>query len=194
KRSANTYYLYNVGTGIISFFTCVGGSEFRCSGGAWKQTIVGMTALPDRFLLHNVKVNKSGEWVVIVQEECRFSTCSVPPGSWGPYFWRLNPAEAKVTKLASHPNGHWTEGFHLFANQNGDPGINLNGRSFENPENPFPLNYASHPPEPTEGIDSHPSWNYNDGSDTNPVCTATAGLDWPYTIPWENEVVCFGTN
>jgi len=194
KRSKNTYFLYNVGTGVVSYFQCIGGSGFACSQGSWHETILGLSTVPDRFLLHNVKVNKSGEWIVIVLEECRFRTCSIMPGSFGPYFWKLSSSEAKVTKLFNHPYGHWTEGFHLFANQNGDPGVNLNGRTFERPEEQFPLNETAHTSESTEGIDAHPSWNYNDGSDTTPVCTATAGLDWPYTIPWENEVVCFGTN
>ncbi len=89
KKSSNTYYLYNVGTGIISYFSCDGGTGFKCSGGEWKQNILGMTPLPDRFLLHNVKVNKNGKWVVIALEECRFRTCSIIPGSLGPYLWKL---------------------------------------------------------------------------------------------------------
>ena len=194
KRSSNTYFLYNVGTGIISYFSCSGGTDYKCSGGLRKQTIVGMTALPDRFLLHNVKINKDGHWIVITLEECRFSSCAVVQGSLGPYFWQLSTTEAAVSKVTTHPNGHWTEGFRLFANQNGDPGVNLNGRTFDDPANPFSLNSAPTAPGHTEGMDAHPSWNYNDGSDATPVCTATAGFDWPYTIPWENEVICYGTN
>jgi hypothetical protein len=194
KRSTNTYYLYNVGTGIISYFKCKGGTDFRCSGGSWEQTILGMTALPDRFLLHNVKVNKNGQWVVIVLEECRFATCSIVPGSLGPYFWQLSTTEAKVNKVTTHPYGHWTGGFRLFANQDGDNGVNVNGRTFVDPANQFPLNTSSSPPHPSEGVEAHPSWNYNDGTDTTPICTATSGLDWPYVVPWEDEVVCYGTN
>ena len=194
KRSTNTYYLYNVGTGVISYFQCSGATDFRCSAGSWKETVVGMSPIPDRFLLHNVKVNKNGQWVVITLEECRFNSCSIIPGSLGPYFWQLSTTEAKVNKVTTHPYGHWTEGFQFFANQNGDPGVNLNGRSFADPANQFPLNTHSSPLLPKDQIDAHPSWNYNDGSDTTPVCTATAGLDWPYAIPGENEVVCYGTN
>ncbi len=194
KRSTNTYYLYNVGTGVISYFQCVGGTDFRCSGGSWKETILGMSPIPDRYLLHNVKVNKNGQWVVITLEECRFNTCSVIPGSFGPYFWQLSTTEAKVGKVTTHPYGHWTEGFQLFANQNGDPLVNLNGRTFANPDDQFPLNTHSVAQRPIDAIDAHPSWNYNDGTDATPVCTATAALDWPYIVPWANEVVCYGTN
>ena len=194
KRSANAYYLYNVGTGVISCFTCARGSGFRCSGGAWAETVLGVTTLPDRFNLHNIKVNKNGQWVVIVMEQCRFNTCSVIPGSFGPYFWKLSTTEAKVNKVTSRSSGHWTEGFRLFANQEGDPDANMNGRTFDDPATVFPLNDAPNPSRPTQGMDAHPSWNYNDGTDTTPICTATAGFDWPYTIPWENEVVCYGTN
>src|SRR5271157_476243 len=199
KRSTNIYYFYNVGTGILSYFTCSGGSGYNCSGGSWNQTILGMTNLPDRFLLHNLKVNKSGEWVVLEQDSCRFESCSTIPGGPGIYFWHLSTATASVTKITSHPWGHFTEGFNLFANQNGESDVNLNGRSFAKPDDQFPLNYFIYNwhlrslPR-TEGLEAHPSWNYNDGSDTTPVCTATAGFDWPYVIPWENEVVCYGTN
>jgi len=194
RRSTNIYYLYNLGTGIISYFGCQGGTDFRCSGGSWVQKIIDMTSLPDRFLLHNLKVNKNGEWVVIVLEECRFRTCAIIPGSLGPYLWHLSTTEATVNKVTIHPYGHWTEGFHLFANMDGDPGVHLNGRTLADPANQFPLNYYSAALSATEGFDAHPSWNYNDGSDTTPICTATVGFDWPYAIPWENEVVCFGTN
>jgi hypothetical protein len=194
KKSVNLYYLYNVGTGIISFFKCVGGTGFQCAGGSWVETILGMTSLPDRFVLHNVKVNKSGDWIVVVQDSCRFRTCSIIPGSAGPYLWHLSTNETKVNKVTSHPYGHWTEGFKLFANMDGDPGVNLIGRTFADPDKPFSLNSYSPTGARTEGADAHPSWNYNDGSDSTPVCTATVGFDWPYTIPSENEVVCYGTN
>ena len=194
KRSTNTYYLYNVGTGIISYFKCMSGRGFKCSGGSWQESIVGMTNLPDRFLLHNVKVNKSGEWVVIVQEECKFNSCWIVSGSFGPYFWKLSTTEAKVNKVISHPLGHWTEGFHLFANADAEPGAKLSGRSFEDAASPFVLNDTPNPGLPIQAGDEHPSWNYNDGSDTTPICTEVVGFDWPYLAPDENEVVCYGTN
>lgn len=194
KRSTNTYYLYNVGTGIVSYFRCSNGTGYKCSGGSWQETVVGMTSLPDRFLLHNVKVNKSGEWVVIVQEECKFNSCWIIPGSFGPYFWELSTAEAKVNKVISRPLGHWTEGFHLFANVDAEPGAKLSGRNYEDAAHPFPLNNTPTPKLPTLGGDEHPSWNFNDGSDTTPICTEVVGFDWPYTVPYENEVVCYGTN
>jgi hypothetical protein len=194
RRSTNTYYLNNVGTGIVSYFRCKNGSGFRCSGGSWQETILGVTSLPDRFLLHNVKVNKSGEWVVIVQEECKFSSCWIVPGSFGPYFWKLSTTEAKVNKVISHPLGHWTEGFKLFANVDAEPGAKLSGRSYEDAASSFVLNNTPTPNLPTLGGDEHPSWNYNDGSDKTPICTEVVGFDWPYTVPYENEVVCYGTN
>ena len=195
KRSANFYYLYNVGTGIISYFKCNEGTGYACSGGSWAETILGMITLPDRFVLHNVKVNKSGEWVVITQDDCRFRTCSIIAGSFGPYLWKLSTTEARVSKITSHPSGHWTEGFRLFANQDGDPGISINGRPFANPNDQFPLNhFAASVPAPADAVDAHPSWNYNDGTDTTPICTATVAFDWPYRTPGENEVVCYGTN
>jgi hypothetical protein len=193
KRSANDYYLYNTGTGIISYWRCEGGTGFMCSGGFWAQTVIGMTTLPDRFLQHKVKISKSGEWVVLAQDACLFQTCSVIPG--GPiYFWKIGTTSATVTTATSRLSGNWTEGFKLFVNADAETGTNLIARLFTNPEKPFPLNSFSFTMPVSQGVDIHPSWNYNDGSDTTPVCTATTGFDWPYTVPWENEVVCYGTN
>ncbi len=74
----------------------------------------------------------------------------------------------------------------------------LNARLFANPADHFSLNrFETNFPwfsRPNEGFDAHPSWNYNDGTDTTAVCTATASTDWPYVLPWENEVLCYGTN
>ena len=154
-----------------------------------------MTSLPDRFVLHDSKISKSGHWVVLVCNSCLSGTCSIIPGGPGLFLWNLDAPTASVSKVTNHPWGHMTEGFDIFVNQNGDPGINLNGRRRDDPENQFPLNTFSYSYLPNSlGFDIHPSWNYNDGSDTTPICTATISWDWPYLRPWENEVVCFGTN
>ena len=194
KRRSNVYYLYNVGTGIISYFTCRGGTGYSCSGGSWISTVIGMTSLPDRYLLHNIKVSKNGRRVVLVQDSCRFDTCSMIPGGPGLYFWELSTTNAAVTKITTHPWGHWTEGFDLFVNQNGETGVNLNGRPFDNPEKQFSLNIFSFSMSKTEAMSVHPSWNHNDGTDTTPICSATASFNWPYLNAWENEVICYGTN
>lgn len=189
KRSANVFYLYNVGTGIISYFSCKDGTGFTCSGGSWTQTILGMTSVPDRFLLHNLKISKDGKWVLLDLDSCLFQTCSIISG--GPeFFWQLTTASISVHKITANPWGHWTSGFSMFVNQ-GETHINLYGRPFAAPGSPFPLNYFS---SSAPNISIHPSWNSNDGSDTTPICTATSGFEWPYTDPWENEVICYGTN
>ncbi len=195
KRSANAYYLYNTGTGIVSYLRCKNGKGYHCSGGSWAQTIVGMANLPDRFSLHNLKISKNGKWIMLEQEACAFQTCTpIPGGGPGIFIWELSATNANVRKITVLPWGHWTTGFDLMVNQNGNPGENLTGRTFANLEKPFLLSYYSFVMAKSVGVEAHPSWNYNDGSDSTPVCTATVGYDWPYTIPWENEVVCFGTN
>jgi len=195
KRSTNVYYLYNVGTGIISYLSCQGGRGYNCSGGSWAHMIAGVSNLPDRFQLHNLKVSKNGKWVLLEQEACAFQTCtSIPGGGPGMFVWELSTTTANVRKIMVLPWGHWTTGFELLVNQNGNRGENLTGRAFGSLNDPFLLNYYPFVLPISAGMAAHPSWNSNDGSDTTPVCTATAGLDWPYIIPWENEVICFGTN
>lgn len=190
KRSANIFYLFNVGTGIVSYFSCKDGTGYTCSGGSWVQTILGMTSLPDRYLLHNLKISKDGSWVLLDIDSCLFDTCSNIPGSWE-IVWQISTTMVTARKITIHPWGHWTSGFSMFVNEGDDSGINLYGRPFASPDSPFPLNYVS---SSSPNVEVHPSWNSNDGTDTTPICTATSGLEWPYTDPWENEVVCYGTN
>ena len=193
QRSANVYYLYNVGTGIISYANCAGGIGYLCAGGSWVQTTVGMTDLPDRYFLHNLKISKNGKWLLLSQDSCAFQTCSTAPGSFQ-YLWQISKTSVAVHKIAAHPGGHWTTGFGLLVNLDGDPLVNLNGRPFADPEKQFPLNYYLKVLPHSLGTKTHPSWNYNDGSDITPVCSATSSFDWPYVVPWENEVICYGTN
>jgi hypothetical protein len=195
KRSANVYYLYNVGTGIISYLSCQGGSGYNCSGGSWVQTILGITNLSDRFQLHNLKVSKNGKWIMLEQEACAFQTCTpIPGGGPGIFVWELSTTSVNVRKIMVLPWGHWTTGFDLLVNQNGNRGENLTGRTMGNLNDPFLLNSYAFVLPASMATEAHPSWNSNDGSDSTPVCTATVGYDWPYTIPWENEVICYGTN
>jgi hypothetical protein len=192
KRSSNVYYLYNVGTGIISYFTCKGGGSYNCSGGSWERSILGMISLPDRYVLHGLKISKNGKWLLLEPDSCKLQTCRNLGGP-GMYLWQLSTTSAMVSKISSHSRGEWTTGFGILANQDGDRSINLSGRTFSDPEHPFSLN-NSFPHADSMSVESHLSWNYNDGSDTTPVCTATAAFDWPYTGPWQNEVICYGTN
>ncbi|MGC1164059.1 MAG: hypothetical protein WA881_18290, partial [Candidatus Sulfotelmatobacter sp.] len=129
-RSSNVYYLYNVGTGIISYSNCKGGTGYDCSGGSWTQRIVGMTGLPDRYLLHNVKISKNGKWLLLELDSCSFQTCSIIPGGPGMFVWQLSTTSTRVSKITVHPWGHWTTGFDLLVNQGDDTGVNLEGRSF----------------------------------------------------------------
>jgi hypothetical protein len=156
--------------------------------------VVGMASPPDRYLIHDAKVTKRGRFVVLVQDSCRFDTCSIVPGGPGLYIWDLDSPNASVNKVTTNPWGHWTQGFDLLLNQNGDPGINLNARPYTDPDHDFALNYFSFHLADSQGLDAHPSWNYDDGADNSPVCTATMGFDWPYIQPWQNEVICYGTN
>jgi len=194
KRSTNVYSLYNVGTGIISSLTCKSGTGYRCSRGTWVQTIQGMTDLPDRYSLHNLRLSKNGKWMLLEQGSCAFQTCSIIPGGPGMYVWQLSTTIASVKKITTHPWGHWTTGFDLLVNQDGERGVNLNARSYAEPDKDFALNTFSFWRPEAFASSAHPTWNYNDGSDTTPVCSATAAFDWPYTNPWQNEVICYGTN
>lgn len=191
KRSSNTYFLYNVGTGIISYQACEDGYGYTCWGGSWVQRVLGVADVTDRYVLHNLRISKSGQWVLIERGYCELDSCADPKAM---YVWQLSTSEPHVSKVTRTAWDDWTSGFRFLVNQDRETGINLTARAYEALGESFPLNYSVNKKSNPSEAEIHPSWNYNDGSDTTPVCTATSALDWPYVAPWQNEVVCFGTN
>jgi hypothetical protein len=194
KRSSNTYFLYNVGTGIISYRACENGYGYTCLGGSWVQRILGITSITDRYFLHNLRINKNGQWVLLERGSCVLDSCSADPKGPGIYVWQLGTSGTYVSKLTRTAWDDWTSGFKFLVNQDSEAGSNLTARAYGTLEESFPFNYSATNKAHHTAVEIHPSWNYNDGSDTTPVCSATSTLDWPYIAPWQNEVVCFGTN
>jgi hypothetical protein len=194
KRSPNIYFLYNVGTGIISYQTCKGGDGYTCAGGSWEQRIAGFAGVVDRYFLRNSRVSKSGGWVVLERGSCALDSCSADPKKSGIYVWQLSTTGSYVGKVSEKDRNRWTAGYEFLVNQDSDEEVNLTARAYRSLSEPFPINHPAARKSFGIEAETHPSWNYNDGSDTTAVCTATATSHWPYIGPWQNEVVCLGTN
>jgi hypothetical protein len=78
-----------------------------CPDGTWNYSInpgkiIGAPTTPDRFTIHNFKVDPSGRYMIIVFNGTCFSqSCT------GPYLWQIGTTS--VTKCQISCDGHWTE-------------------------------------------------------------------------------------
>ena len=76
--SANSYLLYNTATGIISKWSCVGGSGSECDGGKLHYFTVGQVGVSCREAIHSFSLGLSGRYAVVsisdytANEPCQF--------------------------------------------------------------------------------------------------------------------------
>lgn len=158
-------------------------------GGNWGPT--GTISLGDRFLVHNARLSKSGEYAAIVGD-----------GS-GIVLWQVATLNATICSH-NQPNwcgGHWIMGYSHLVNS---PGVrdtmNLLIRPLNDPGSATPL--ITDLPTPTEWFGKHLSWNNANRDDTTPVCLSTFRDDNP-SAPgaplkvgraWDNEILCVRTD
>lgn len=168
---------YNTSTGVVS-------GDFGSSG-----TVL----TSERFTIHNVKLERNGHWLVIVDSNCTGGTCAI-----GPHFWEigtLNVNDCGSVTGTTSCQGHWTEGFGVWENSAGGPcqAYNEGTRSPFLPGTVLILTTAAEcPPQnmPTPH-DSHESWNTDDISNTMPVIASHIAGNCngcTMTYAWEDEI------
>ena len=145
----------------------------------------GSINIADRWLIHNVKISKDGNWLIIATAGCLMSHCSE-----GPYFWQIGTTN--VSSCGDGKNGgqrctgHWTEGYsHWINNYDG-------GRYVSRPlSDPTAFNEltAIVPTGIRDPLDQHGSWNNADPSDSLPFFLTYWSLTTPFPGPWYNEIV-----
>ncbi|HET9306913.1 MAG TPA: putative Ig domain-containing protein [Candidatus Sulfotelmatobacter sp.] len=148
----------------------------------------GTVTVPDRFTIHNVKLSKDGNWLVIVNTTCFAGTCE------GPFFWQVGTTTVNAC-AKNGCSGHWTEGQSTWINGDGTP---LDTGSYENGQykaRPFstpalPRNLVSQFPLGMENpYDMHASWNNADPADTYPFFSSTwTSITSPW-VTWYNEII-----
>jgi hypothetical protein len=153
--------------------------------GDWGQTgqvanWVGMTS-PTGFTIHNVKLSKDGQWLIIAATPSSCSGC-------GPFFWQIGTTS--VNKPSGSLSGHWTEGYSHWVNNSGSPFGQNNIRSFASPGASIGI-IKSIPANLVPPLDQHPSWNNADPSDSAPFFVSTAfwGKSLPVLTAWWNEII-----
>jgi len=143
----------------------------------------GTITLPDRWTIHNVKLSKDGNWLVIASQVCTSSTCSQEP-----YFWQIGTTNVVACGESGHCDGHWTEGYSHWVNNNNSPLSNQMIRLFGESNSVsslthnFPLGLSGY-------FDQHQSWNNVDPGDSLPFASTTWIPTSPFTAPWYNEII-----
>jgi len=160
-------------------------------GGQWGPK--GTVSVPDRFLLHNARMSKSGKFVYMTRGS---------GGSVGHRWvvWEIDTMNVSVCSQAC--SGHHVLGYsHIIGPSGQAHPMDLWMRPLNHLENATPLiSGLEHGKE--LWFDSHFSWNNVDPNDSAPVCYSTyqpANPDTPgaaplVTGPWENEIDCAETD
>ncbi len=165
---------YKVGSGCSILNTQTGQV-----GGDWGAH--GTMSTTDRWTVHNVKMSRDGNWLIITVENC-ISTCSGVV-----YFWQIG-----TTTVESCPGGycegHYTEGYTHFVNNDNSPLGNEVIRTFTNPTAYSSL-YRNLPDGIGLNFDQHQSWNNADPGDSVPFLSTTCSPTTPFPAPWYNEII-----
>lgn len=145
----------------------------------------GVINIPDRWAIHNVKISKDGNWLIVASERCLIASCSQAP-----YFWQIGTTNVSSCGAGltggQKCGGHWTEGYTHWVN-NYDAGKYM----LRPLSDPTLLNYvnAAVPPGVQDPLDQHASWNNADPADSLPFFLTYWSLARPFPGPWYNEIV-----
>jgi len=159
-------------------------------GGQWGPK--GRISAPDRFLVHNARMAKSGKFVYITR-----GSSSVGKG-W--VVWEVDSLNVDACQHGC--SGHHVSGFsHIVGPSNIGHPLDLWVRPLNHLASPSPI-VAGLEPAKNFWYDSHYSWSNVDPNDTAPVCFSTyrptnpdtPGTPLLVTGPWENEIDCAETD
>lgn len=159
-------------------------------GGQWGPK--GTISLPDRFLIHNARMAKSGKFVYITRGGGGIGH--------GWLVWEIDGMNIGVCPRGC--GGHHVMGYSHIIGPSGDTHpLDMWVRPLNHLETSTPLISGL---EPAKGFwfDSHFSWNNADENDSAPVCFSTYRPNNPdtpgtaplVTGPWQNEIDCAETD
>lgn len=171
---------YKVGSGCSLFNTQTG----QVSGDWGSQ---GTINLPDRFTIHNTKMSKDGNWMIITSNVCLLTAPATCVQS-NPYFWQIGTTNLEYCSQGGHCGGHYTEGYTHWINNDDPPWAGQQIRSFSAPTVVTTLNPQAQPLTDW-AMDQHQSWNNVQPGDSLPFLSSTATTTSPFTAPWANEVI-----
>lgn len=172
---------YKAGSGCSALNTATGQVT-----GDWGAS--GTVNSPDRFTIHNLKMSRDGNWLIITSNVCYSGTCAI-----NPYFWQIGTTNLENCGQggSSFCGGHYTEGYtHWINNNNSSPWASQVIRSFSAPTAVSLLTpLALAPPTSDWNMDQHQSWNNVQPGDSVPFLSTTCTVTSPFTAPWDNEII-----
>jgi hypothetical protein len=187
-NGANFVAVYTPGKGCRVWNTATGQVT-----GDWGPT--GTISLPDRVHIHNMKMSKDGNWIIVTWNNCA-SSC---PDSQ-PFFWNIPTLNAytmpSCQTAGGSCGGHWTMGYSTYAyeNKNSPPDFAImpfsNTSSLTVVDPNQPAGFA--PP-----WDQHNAWNNTNATDSVPFCTSSfnpTGYNGTLRFAWDQEILCFAVN
>jgi len=181
-QGTGTYAIvYKVGSGCSMLNTETGQVV-----GDWGTS--GKIDVPDRWTIHNVKLSKDGNWLVVVPTHCLSYSCST-----GPYFWQVGTVNVNSCGEGGSCSGHWTEGYSHWVNCDNSPMSNQVIRSFQQATSVRNLTY-DFPVGITVPFDQHQSWNNVDPADSLPFFSSTWSSTSPFPAPWYNEIIALAAD
>lgn len=172
---------YKVGEGCTLYNTQTGQVT-----GDWGTR--GTVTVPDRFTIHNVKLSKDGNWLVIVSTTCFAGPCD------GVFFWQVGTTTVNACgKIGC--GGHWSEGYTTWINSDGTPNSGgtyqtgqYKARKFSSLGDPREV-ISQFPAGLQTPFDQHASWNNVDPADSYPFFSSTWTPDTSDGKPWYNEIL-----
>ena len=172
---------YKAGSGCSALNTATGQVT-----GDWGAS--GTVNSPDRFTIHNLKMSRDGNWLIITSNVCTSGTCAV-----NPYFWQIGTTNLENCGEGGSCSGHYTEGYTHWINNYGSPWASQQIRSFSDPTVVSVVN-QNYPSTSDWSMDQHQSWNNVQPGDSLPFFSTTATITTPFTAPWANEVIAIAAD
>jgi hypothetical protein len=167
---------YKVGSGCAMLNTQTGQIT-----GDWGTS--GPANINDRWTIHNVKLSKDGNWLILAATNCLSSSCSK-----GPYFWQIGTTNVTSCGASGLCSGHWTEGYTHWVNNNNTPLGDQVIRTFADPD-PRSIT-QSFPERIVAPFDQHQSWNNADPADSVPFLASTwSPISKDFPAAWYNEII-----
>jgi Putative Ig domain len=168
--------VYKVGSGCSILNTQTGQVS-----GEWGDK--GTINIADRWTIHNVKLSKDGNWMIITPTQCTSASCSP-----GPYFWQVGTTNVGSCGQGGLCSGHFTEGHSHWVNCNNSPMANSVIRSFSEPTSAHSIG-LNLPQGIIVPLDQHQSWNNVDPQDSLPFFSSTWSNLSPFPAAWYNEII-----
>jgi len=167
-------------------------------GGQWGAK--GNISIPDRYLIHDARMNKSGRFVEITRSGASVPGVTAPPNPAPSFIWNVDTMEV-VPCGPKGCKGHHALGYsHLLNPSEQEHPLDLWIRPLNQLDATTPL---IKPLPAVQGwYDLHISWSNVNSDDSAPACLSTYRRDNPNVLgappqvlgPWENEILCVETD